>query len=490
VDLLLENRKIRAQLLRIQRRLSRDGHVAIVSPRVATRLIPRIALAAALATLLAGCGGSATRSNSGGAKVFASAGCGGCHTLSAAKSKGQQGPNLDQLKPGYDVVVRQVANGGGGMPSFAGRLSKKQIQQVASYVSSSARNSSASLTAFHPNDEKVAKCGPDDYACFKQSFGNLAYYSGPKEALARLAQYMESNDSVRSGCHQIAHEIGHAGYVRYHGNAAQALANGSMTCWSGYYHGVIERAFGGVPRAKVASIARSLCSGNEVRKTYFLAYQCVHGLGHGLMIYSLNDLPYSLHVCDELATQWDQVSCTGGVFMQNFLPGPMQLTPTKWLKKSDLIYPCNVVKQKDKLYCYLMITSRILPAVNYDFRKTASWCWRAEKAWIATCFQSFGRDASGNSVQNPRKIVQLCHLAGSMERECIYGGSRDLTSNDAGPRRAIEMCQLAPAATRSYCFYGIGTILGGFSNDSAGRRARCNPVPAAYRRDCYRGANV
>ena len=77
-----------------------------------------------------------------------------------------------------------------------------------------------------------------------------------------------------------------------------------------------------------------------------------------------------------------------------------------------------------------------------------------------------------------------------MERECIYGGSRDLTSNDAGPARAIRMCLLSPAATRSYCFDGIGTILGGFANGSAARRAKCGPVPAAYRRDCYRGAAV
>ena len=59
----------------------------------------------------------------------------------------------------------------------------------------------------------------------------------------------------------------------------------------------------------------------------FLLYQCVHGLGHGLMIYSRNDLPYSLRICDGLATAWDRNSCTGGVFMQNFLPGPMELAP-------------------------------------------------------------------------------------------------------------------------------------------------------------------
>ena len=112
--------------------------------------------------------------------------------------------------------------------------------------------------------------------------------------------------------------------------------------------------------------------------------------------------------------------------MQNFLPGPMQLAPTKWLKDKDLLYPCDTVKRKDKLYCYLMVTSRILPAVDYDFRRTAKWCRRAEKAWIATCFQSFGRDASGNSVQNPGKIVQLCRLAGSMARGISRGEAERL----------------------------------------------------------------
>ena len=33
------------------------------------------------------------------------AGCGGCHTLAAAKSTGQTGPNLDALKPSEDEMV-------------------------------------------------------------------------------------------------------------------------------------------------------------------------------------------------------------------------------------------------------------------------------------------------------------------------------------------------------------------------------------------------
>jgi mono/diheme cytochrome c family protein len=73
-----------------------------------------------------------------GAKVFASAGCGSCHTLSAAKSSGQVGPNLDDAKPGYDTVLAKVTNGGGGMPSFGGQLSEQQIRGVAAYVAKNA----------------------------------------------------------------------------------------------------------------------------------------------------------------------------------------------------------------------------------------------------------------------------------------------------------------------------------------------------------------
>jgi mono/diheme cytochrome c family protein len=69
-----------------------------------------------------------------GKAVFASAGCGGCHTLKAAGASGTVGPNLDQVKPSYDKVVHQVEVGGGAMPPFKGTLTPKQIQDVAAFV--------------------------------------------------------------------------------------------------------------------------------------------------------------------------------------------------------------------------------------------------------------------------------------------------------------------------------------------------------------------
>jgi mono/diheme cytochrome c family protein len=72
-----------------------------------------------------------------GKAVFTgSAGCSSCHTLADAGATGTVGPNLDQAKPSYDLVVDRVTHGKGAMPAFGdqGILNEKQIQDVAAYV--------------------------------------------------------------------------------------------------------------------------------------------------------------------------------------------------------------------------------------------------------------------------------------------------------------------------------------------------------------------
>jgi mono/diheme cytochrome c family protein len=78
-----------------------------------------------------------------GAQLWGQAGCGGCHTLAAAGSSGQAGPNLDLLRPSSSAVASQVTYGGGGMPAFGSSLSAGDIQALAAWVSSSAGGSSA-----------------------------------------------------------------------------------------------------------------------------------------------------------------------------------------------------------------------------------------------------------------------------------------------------------------------------------------------------------
>lgn len=82
-------------------------------------------------------GGSGTGDAANGEQVFASAGCGGCHTFEAAGSTGSVGPNLDDASLTFDQVVEQVTNGGGAMPAFGDDLTEQEINDVAAFVTGS-----------------------------------------------------------------------------------------------------------------------------------------------------------------------------------------------------------------------------------------------------------------------------------------------------------------------------------------------------------------
>ena len=444
-----------------------------------------------LVAALAGCGGDDGDGDGAdggpGAKVFAEAGCGSCHTFSPASSTGSVGPNLDEADISFDQAVQQITNGGGGMPPFKDELSEQEIEDVARYVteggSAMGGSGGSAVGPFRPDGTRLEGCLDTD--CRRQAFGNVAVREGPKAALDLFEEKM-ADQPIEADCHRIAHTIGAASLEFHDGSVAKALANGRSTCWSGYYHGVVERSFAGTDRAGLPERSREICRDPDIRKTSFLAYQCVHGLGHGLMIHTSYDLPESLRVCDALETPWDSDSCEAGVFMENI--SSSYGIKSKWLRDHDLIYPCNTIAEKYKLYCYLMVTSRILEQTGYDWRQAVKWCHKSDKGWVATCFQSMGRDASGSTRQNAPKILELCAMAGNMTSECIYGAARDITSNDANPRRAQVLCESAAKQFRAYCFEGIGTIIGGFHAQREGRRTECRKVTSRYFTACARGA--
>ena len=60
--------------------------------------------------------------------------CGTCHTLQAAGSEENIGPNLDQLKPTIPQIIYAVTNGIGVMQAWEGILTDEEIEAVAYYI--------------------------------------------------------------------------------------------------------------------------------------------------------------------------------------------------------------------------------------------------------------------------------------------------------------------------------------------------------------------
>jgi mono/diheme cytochrome c family protein len=81
-----------------------------------------------------------------GAQVFANNGCGGCHTMAAAKSGGVTGPNLDEVLPGQSIAMihedvadpnKEIAKGypPNVMPAnYEQSLSAKELDDLVQYL--------------------------------------------------------------------------------------------------------------------------------------------------------------------------------------------------------------------------------------------------------------------------------------------------------------------------------------------------------------------
>ena len=266
---------------------------------------------------------------------------------------------------------------------------------------------------------------------------------------------------------------------RYRDNVARTFSEGSASCWSGYYHGVLERALlsvRGYEPEKLAAVSRGLCDDDGVRSVSWLAYQCLHGLGHGLMITTGYDLPLALEVCNRLSDDWDQESCKGGTFMENI--SSSYGIESKWVSDDDPVYPCNWVAEDDKRTCYQLVTSRILRVVGVDWKETAAICAGVERGWKSACFQSFGRDVSGQTHRDAEQISQTCAIARPYggEKDCVMFAAMDMTANFTGGAQAAGLCATTARKLRGACFRAIGTIMGRFRTTVAARKADCRAI--------------
>jgi hypothetical protein len=206
------------------------------------------------------------------------------------------------------------------------------------------------------------------------------------------------------------------------------------------------------------------------------------------MIYSGYDLPGSLRTCDALQTGFARVSCSGGVFMENF--SSSYGVTSKYVRSSDPIYPCNAVSERHKLYCYLLVTANILRLDGGDLRRTADGCRSSEPGWVSTCYESFGRDASGIAGTSSKRALASCRLARDHERDCLYGVAREIVNADAGGARAGRFCARTPAPFRDRCYAGVGSVLASIQPTARRLRRACRAVSGDHLPACLRGAGL
>lgn len=317
------------------------------------------------------------------------------------------------------------------------------IKSDTKVVATTTTNNSKKISYGEPIPCKV---GNTDFDCYDQFYRNLVVKKGVPEAFKVLKEDYPKNPYVVAQCHPITHIIGHASLELYP-NVTEAFSHGDPYCWSGYYHGVMEEVSERIGVKGIEKELNNICSGVKGKETYsFDYYNCVHGLGHGVMSVNNDELFISLKMCDNLVGSWEKESCYGGVYMENVIIDNSGLV-SKYLKPEDPMYPCNAVDAKYKSSCYLMQSSYALKVRGYDFNKVFADCRGADEGFRNICYQSIGRDASGQSSSNAEQTKSRCDLGQTYDEKsnCVIGAVKDFISYFHSDVQANSFCNsLAP----------------------------------------------
>jgi hypothetical protein len=293
---------------------------------------------------------------------------------------------------------------------------------------------------------------PDSIDCQQKQYAQAAAQKDMPIVFAELKTAYETTPSIKANCHQITHAIGREAAMRY-GSIEAAYQHGDNFCWSGYYHGVMEAIVRDVGKENINNSITTICAETAAsRPQSFYHFNCVHGLGHGIMAINGDELFSSLKICDKLSDTWQQQSCQGGVFMENIMASINAGNTGKYLKADDPLYPCTAVNNQYKTQCYLMQTSQALKVVNYDYAQVFRLCGTVGE-YATTCYQSLGRDASGNSNSNIQQTVATCMLGPdeAAQANCFIGAVKDFISYYHSDQQANELCTALTASLQPIC---------------------------------------
>lgn len=363
--------------------------------------------------------------------------------------------------------------------------------------------------------ELLRRCKPhmqhsiDAYStCIGDGIASLSSAGNIALAMGTLDYVVRSDQSLILLGHPLAHALGYA--VRSTpATATRLLTQCDDRYQSGCYHGILQRYFDariGMPIAQNVLLAP--CDGLRGTREQFRLFDCLHGTGHGLIMYHRYDVNASLRDCDRLTSDWDQRSCYGGVFMehnmgarmQNFGDGKFGMhrhsTPASSVvlfKKNDLHYPCNATLARYRRECYELHADLILPALNQDYRKAARVCDGAGSPdLIRACYAGLGRNASGAAAFQHAGIRKRCDRASPAGLPfCYQGAVRHLAYAPSELPRGVAFCKsLSAGEARTRCWNGVGLQIGGFFPDLSSRERACRSESAADVAACAQGAGV
>jgi len=345
-------------------------------------------------------------------------------------------------------------------------------------------------------------------SCFEDILLQLTRENRVRVALGALNLLGQSDDEIRRFGHDYSHVIGINAWTPGE-NIGEVYLSCTELFQSGCYHGVIQAVFAnqGTDSASIASLCRDTPGIN----TSWLRFQCVHGIGHGLVqTYTMN-LPRALFGCDMLGNPWDAESCYGGAFMEFIVGGRGQshhahvaaatdsgsasadtFPPFKVREPTDLLYPCSVLPQKYHRACYQMQAGLVVERTGLDFVKVALVCDTAPRPMKKVCYQGIGTYVSGVTNREPNEAIRLCSQGSTQYRAfCFIGLVKNFVDVTANTDDGLALCRMLGAADiATACYVAVGEEASILYMAMEKRAEVCAKVESRYSNACRYGAGL
>jgi hypothetical protein len=327
------------------------------------------------------------------------------------------------------------------------------------------------------------------------------------DTLERLA----SRDSLvlRDG-HQLAHALGRQALAAG-GDDPRILAQCRPVFASGCYHGVIEAYLNARHRIDMAELERMCRIGGAQLPGN--AYECVHGVGHGVLGVHALDVRAALRDCDALSTSRFRASCREGVFMEaiNSAVRPAGMRAHNHAETShhghegrgeptgagrltvnpgDPYSPCDGFGEPYAASCWLFQPFVILKRTGFDAAEGFRICDRAPADRAGRCYEGMGLQLTGLFQREEGWSVEQCAKGrAALAPYCAAGAALALTGGDWSGARAARFCAAAPEAWKKACYGSAASLLRDVATKPQ-RIAMCATVEPRYLPLCREAAGL
>jgi hypothetical protein len=387
----------------------------------------------------------------------------------------------------------------------------------ASFAADLQADDSTALASFAEGRCRLLR-GDKRRLCFEEILLELVKQDRVRLALGALNLLGQRDAVIRRYGHDYSHVIGINAWAPGK-NIGEVYLQCDELFQSGCYHGVIQAffAYQGTDSTNIVSLCRDTPA---INNNGWLRFQCVHGIGHGLVqAYTMN-LPRALSGCDLLGNPWDAESCYGGAFMEFIVGGRGQShhvhmlvkkdsapaggemdhahmvhdssPPFKVRQPTDLLYPCSVLGRRYLRACYQMQAGLIVEQTGLDFKKVADVCDTAPQIARATCYQGIGTYVSGVTSRDPEESIRLCSQGSTHYRPwCFIGLVKNFVDVTANPDDGLALCRkLGPVDIATTCYHAVGEEVSVLYAAMPKREEVCARVVAQYTNACRYGAGL